>query len=218
MTEGGTFRGRRWFSVDSKSFEIKVEGEGRKEQVIITERRRGRSYWIRFREEGVRILIKAVESFRREIGRFSEGVEWRENGRRYSLELKENVAGRFIQCSVADDDGKRHRLLFPEGDGMVNGWTLLGEALRDMGFKESRADKRKPATINLLGKTENLTGDQIKKQSCANTRAPGNYQDALWLDISDYILRGDLGLLKDGVVGSWKTKSVTNTTSSEMEA
>ena len=101
---------------------------------------------------------------------------------------------------------------------MVNGWTLLGEVLRDMGFKESRGDKRKPATINLLGKTENLTGDQIKKQSCANTRAPGNYQDALWLDISDYILRGDLGLLKDGVVGSWKTKSVTNTTSSEMEA
>ena len=52
--------GRRWFSVDSKSFEFKVEGEGRKAQVIITERRRGRSSWIRFREEGVRILLKGV--------------------------------------------------------------------------------------------------------------------------------------------------------------
>ena len=218
MTEGGIFRGWRWFSVNSKSFEIKVEGEGRKEQVIITERRRGRSYWICFREKGVRILIKAVESFRREVGRFSEGVKWWENGRRYSLELKENVAGRFIQCLVADEDGKRHRLLFPEGDGMVNGWTLLGEALRDMGFKVSRGEKRKPAMINLLGKTKNLMGDQTKKQPCADTRASGNYQDSLWLDISDYILKGDLGLLKDGVVGSWKTKSVTNTISSEMEA
>ena len=210
--------GRRWFSVDSKSFEIKVEGEGRKAQVIITERRRGRSSWIRFREEGVRILLKGVESFRREAGKISEGMEWWENGRRYSLELKENDVGRFILCSVADEDGKRHRLFFPEGDGLVNGWTLLGEALQDMGFKVSRGEKRKPAMINLLGKTENLMGDQIKNQPRADTRASGNYQDALWLDISDYILKGDLGLLKDGVVGSWKSQPATNTIASEVEA
>ena len=209
---------RRWFSVDSKTFEIKVEGEGRKEQVIIIERRRGRSSWIRFREEGVRILIKGVESFRRETGKISEGVEWRENGRRYSLESKENVAGRFIQCSVADEDGKRHRLFFSEGDGLVNGWALLGEALQHMGFKVSRGEKREPATFNLLGKTENMMGDQIKKQLCADTRASRNYQDALWLNISDYISKGDLGFLKDGVVGSWKSRPVTNTIPSEMEA
>ena len=98
--------GRRWFSVDSKSFEIKVEGEGRTVQVIITERRRGRSSWIRFREEGVRILLKGVESFRREVGKISGGVEWWENSRRYSLEAKKNAAGCFILCSVADEDGK----------------------------------------------------------------------------------------------------------------
>ena len=213
-----TSRGRRWLSVDSKSFEIKVEGEGRKEQVIIIERRRGRRSWIRFREEGVRILLKGVESFRREAGKTSEGVEWWENGRRYSLDLKENGAGRLIQCSVVDEDGKRHRLFFPEGDGLVNGWTLLGEALQDLGFKRSRGEKRKPATSNILGKTENTMGDQIKKQPCADTRVAGNYQDALWLDISDYILKGDLRMLKNGVVGSWKSKPATNTISSEMEA
>ena len=94
--------GRRWFSIDSKSFEIKVEGEGRKVQVIITERRRGRSSWIHFREEGVRILLKGVKSFRREVGNISGGVEWCENGRRYSLESKKNAAGRFILCSIAE--------------------------------------------------------------------------------------------------------------------
>ena len=210
--------GRRWFSVDSKSFEIKVEGEGRKEQVIITERRWGRRSWIRFREGVVRILLKGVESFRREAGKTSEGVEWWENGRRYSLELKENDAGRFIQCSVADEDGKRHRLFFPEGVSLVNGWTLLGEALQELGFKRSRGEKRKPATSNIFRKTKNTLGDQIKKQPCADTRAAGNYQDALWLDISDYILKGDLRMLKNGVVGRWKSKPVTNTISSEMEA
>ena len=209
---------RRWFSVESKSFEIKVEGEDIKEQVIITERRRGRSSWIRFREEGVRSLIKGVDSFRREAGKISEGVEWWENGRRYSLDSKENAVGRFIQCSVTDEDGKRHRLFFPEGDGLVNGWSLLGEALQDLVFKVSRGEKRESAMINLHGKTENTMGDQIIKQSCEVARVSGNYQDASWLDISDYILKGDLGFLKDGVVGSWKSKQATNTTPSEMEA
>ena len=199
-------------------FQDQGRGEGRKEQVIITERRRGQRSWIRFREGGARILLKGVESFRRDTGKTSEGVEWWENGRRYSLDLKENGAGRFIQSSVADEDGKRHRLFFPEGDGMVNGWILLGEALQDLGFKRSREEKRKPATSNILGKTENTMGDQIKRQPCADTRAAGNYQDALWMDISDYILRGDLRMLKNGVVGSWKSKPATNTISSEMEA
>ena len=47
-------------------------------------------------------------------------MEWWENGRRYSLESNKNVAGRFILCSVADEDRKRHRLFFPEGNGLVN--------------------------------------------------------------------------------------------------
>ena len=86
-----------------------------------------------------------------------------------------------------------------------------------MGFKVSKEEKRKPATINLLGKTENLMGDQIKNQPRADTRASDS-QDALWLDISDYIIKGDLGVLKDGVVGSWKSQTAINMTSSEVEA
>ena len=61
-------------------------------------------------------------------------------------------------------------------------------------------------------------GDQIKSQPRADTRASRNYQDALWLDISDCILKGYLGYLKDGVVGSWKSQPATNTISSEVEA
>ena len=87
-------------------FRAKGGGEGRKAQVIITERRRGRSSWIRFGKEGVKILTKGAESFRRGVGKNSEGQEWRENERRYSLELRKNDGGRFILCSVADLDGK----------------------------------------------------------------------------------------------------------------
>ena len=85
--------GRRWFSVDYKSFELKEEGEGRKAQVIIIERRGGRSSWIRFGKEVINILFKGVESFRKEAGKNNTGLEWRKNGRRYSLELRKNEEG-----------------------------------------------------------------------------------------------------------------------------
>ena len=44
---------RGWFFVDFKSFEISLEGEGKKFKGIITERRRGIASWIRFGEEGI---------------------------------------------------------------------------------------------------------------------------------------------------------------------
>ena len=154
--------GRRWFSIDSKSFEFKVEGEGRKSQVFITERHKRRISWIRF-GEGARILLKGVESFRRKACKNSRGLEWRENGRRYSLELKKNDVGRFLLYSVADANGKRHRLLFPEGNGLINGWTLLVEALQDMGTKASREEKRKPDETILHRKVEIYKGGQIKE-------------------------------------------------------
>ena len=91
---------RRWFSVDSKYFELKVEEEGRKVQVIITERLRGRSSWIRFGEEGARILLKGVESIRREVGKNNRGVEWKENRRRYSLELRKMMMGALYSVSL----------------------------------------------------------------------------------------------------------------------
>ena len=138
-------------------------------------------------------------------------VEWRENDRRYSLESKKNDAGRFILCSVADEDGKRHRLFFSEGNGLVNGWTLLEEALQDMGTKESRGEKRKSTNTNFHKKAEILKEDQIKNQPCPDTMSSGKNQDTIWLDISDCILKGDLGLLKYGVAGKWKSQPATDT-------
>ena len=51
-----------YVSIDSKSFEFAVEGEGRHLRVIITERSRGRVSWIRFGKEGVKVLLKGVVS------------------------------------------------------------------------------------------------------------------------------------------------------------
>ena len=110
---------RRWFSVESKSVKIEEVGDGSKTKVIITERRWGRMSWIRFGEEGARTLLKSVVSLRTEADKNVEGLGWCENGRRYNLEMRKSFHGRFLLCSVIDLDRKRHRLLFPEGNGMV---------------------------------------------------------------------------------------------------
>ena len=46
------------------------------------------------------------------------------------MEYKENDVGRFLLCLVTDANGKRHRLFFPEENGMLNGWTVLAKALK----------------------------------------------------------------------------------------
>ena len=146
-------------------------------------------------------------------------MEWRENGRRYNLELRKNDGGRFILYSVADVDGKRHRLFFPKGNGLINGWTLLEEALQVMGTKENRGDKRKPAKTTLLGKAEIYKGVQTKDQSFAEITTSGRKnQNTIWLDNSECIPKGDLGLLKHGVVGSWKSQPATDPLLTEVEA
>ena len=121
--------------------------------MFITKRRRGHSSWIRFRKEGVKILIKGVESFRRGAGRNNEALEWRENERRYRMKLRKNE-GRLILCSVADLDGKWHGLSFPERNDLMNGWTMLAEALQAMGTMEDKGEYNKPVKSTLPSKTE----------------------------------------------------------------
>ena len=210
---------RRWFSVDYKSFELKEVGEGRKAQLFITERRRGRSSWICFGKEGVKILTKGVESLIRGAGRSSEGLEWRENDRRYCLKLRKNVGGRFILCSVADLDGKWHGLSFPEGKGLINGWSMLVEALQAMGPMEDKGENSKPAKSTFPSKTEkdkeglyhNLTSEERTIQGKEK-------QETIWLDISESISKGNLGVLKNGMLGGWKSQQKVEMSLRDLEA
>ena len=51
-------RNANWFAVEAKSFEITMDGEGKKTKYVITERSRGKVSWIRFGEEGLFNLMK----------------------------------------------------------------------------------------------------------------------------------------------------------------
>ena len=123
-------RNGNWFAVESKTFEFKREGIGKKAKCFITEWGRGIVSWIRFGVEGMTKLLLGVEECCRAFVPAKRPFEWRENGRFFRLESKENAAGRFLLCSAFDGEGKKHSLVFPEGRGFLNGWTMLAEKIR----------------------------------------------------------------------------------------
>ena len=88
-------------------------------------------------------LLKGVEECRKVYAPARRPFVWRENGRSFRLECKENKAGRFLLCSTMDVEGKKHRLIFPKGRGFLNGWALLAEKIRRLGFKPLQ-EKKKP--------------------------------------------------------------------------
>ena len=128
-------RNANWFAVEAKSFEITVEGAGKKTKYVITERSRGYVSWICFGEEGLFYLLKNVEECLNAPTLVRRSLVWSEYGRLFRLECKENKDGRFLLCSAKDVEGKNHRLFFPEGRGFLNGWALLAEKLRGLGIK-----------------------------------------------------------------------------------
>ena len=73
----------KWFFVDAKSFEISVEGEGRKLEVIITERCKGLVSWIRFREDELKNFLKGIDFCSRVLSQSRRVFDWKENGRFY---------------------------------------------------------------------------------------------------------------------------------------
>ena len=124
-----------WFAVESKSYELTMEGKGKKTKCFITERSRGVASWIRFGVEGMEKLLWGVEECCRVSVPAWRTLVWRENGRSFRLESRVNNAGRFLLCSVTDGEGKKYWLVFPEGRGLINGWRMLAGKIRGLGFK-----------------------------------------------------------------------------------
>ncbi|RVW39230.1 hypothetical protein CK203_112422 [Vitis vinifera] len=108
-------RWKRSFEVESKTFEIEVERKKGKMQVIIEERKRGVSSWIKmgpdslgFVVEGLALCIKDTQT-----GKWVRN--WRERGRTYSLSWDENKGGSFIWLGVEDLEKKRFNIFISKG-------------------------------------------------------------------------------------------------------
>ena len=129
--------GKSWFAFEAKSFEIEVEEAKRGLKGCIWERRKGITSWIRFGGRSLVRLLMGLEDCARATRVSVWKNIWEEDGRRYKMEKGSNQSGVFIRCSVRDYGGKSFNLIFPEGNGIVGGWRILAEKLRQLGVRSS---------------------------------------------------------------------------------
>ena len=216
-----------WFAVESKSFKISVEGEGRKTKFFIIERCRGLASWIRFGEEGMRKLLMGVEACCRDTSSARRSFEWKENGRSFRLEYRVNDARRYLLCSVVDVEGKKHMLFFPEGRGFVKGWSLLAEKIKGLGLKSTQETnsvksitteptKEEVKERNNLGKNQVFSWGSIGAE--ASGRGCSSMENSVWVDAGDCVPQEVFGILKYSLVGKWKTRPEFPPAGKELEA
>ena len=208
-------RNGNWFAVESKSFKFSMEGEGKKAKWFIIKRSRGIASWIRFGVEGMKKLLEGVEECCRVSVPARRPLEWWENGRYFRLERKENNAGRFILCSVNDAEGKTHKLVFPEGRGFLNGWNMLIEKIRGLGFKALQENKPMRNVKEVLSKGEEKKWTSPSKNKITwggqhklkvEEVAGSSVDSAVWMDVGDFAYGKGLGPLQFCLIGKWKTK------------
>ena len=218
-------RNENWFAVESKSFELTMEGKGKKTRYFITERSRGAASWIWFGVEGMEKLLWGVEEACRVFDPASSTLAWRENGRSFKLESKLNKAGRFLLCSVTDGEGKKHWLVFPEGRGVINGWCILAEKIRGLGFKTRQENShRRTATVDQLKMGEKSTSTRKNLGLCVGKSALKDVAEggksginAVWVEVGDCIHGKALGSLEFCLIGRWKTQPVPYPRPGELE-
>ena len=144
--------------------------------------------------------------------------DWKENGRFFKLENRENEAGCFLLCSITDGDGKKHRIFFPEGKGLIKGWALLVEKFRELGVKgkleergkvEERGKKREEIGQRVFAHNDLSFVEVTRSKTVANT---------VWVDVGDCVSKETPGVLKHCLVGRWKDLPVSLPSASNVEA
>ncbi|KAL6349008.1 hypothetical protein AAG906_033664 [Vitis piasezkii] len=192
--------GRRWFAVESKSFELLIDEVGGKLRGCIWERCKGITSWIRFGDASLSSLLAGVESCCRGRDDRSWSLVWDEEGRKYRMERRSNEAGRFLLCSVCDLEAKRFCLIFPEGKGLFGGWNILAEKLREVGVAPFGGLKD-PLSFEVLKKEKDLeprTFVDVAKSKM------GRLGDKVWLEVGRRVTPGRLEQLGPCLVGRWE--------------
>ena len=189
--------GRKWFAVESKSFELLIDVVRGKLRVCIWERCRGITSWIRFGDASLRSLLTGVKTCCRGRDDRSQSLVWEEEGRKYRLERRANEVGRFLLCFVRDLEAKRFCLIFPEGKGLSGGWNILAEKLREVGVVPIGGLKD-PLSIELLKKEKELEPRTYADVAKLKT---GRLGDKVWLELGRRVMLGRLEQLDRCIVG-----------------
>ena len=155
--------GKKWFAVEAKSFEIEIEEGKNGLRGCIRERRKGITSWIRFGRHSLSRLLSGLEDCCRATKVSVWENVWEEDGRRYKMEKGSNQSGVFIRCSVRDYGGKNYILMFPEGNGIVGGWKILAEKMRQLGVRSSDEIQREEKAEKTLREEKQRTSKPLPR-------------------------------------------------------
>ena len=130
--ETGEASRKRSFTVESKTFELALDGRKGRRQILIVEKKRGVSTWVRLGLESLGLFKEGLIHCIRddEEGRCEK--EWRERGKRFTLVRGFNRAGGFLRLGVVDLERKSFSIFLPRGRRDKRGWTAMVEMIRQM--------------------------------------------------------------------------------------
>ena len=101
-----------------------------KTQLVVLERKRGTSSWVRMGIESLGFFLEGLVHCCKDSNGGKWRRNWKENGRAYSMVRDENRGGCYIRLGVVDMENKNASIFIPKGRGAVGGWTSMIEALR----------------------------------------------------------------------------------------
>ena len=101
---------------------------------------------------------------------------------------------------VRDGEGKKHCIFFPAGKGLVNGWSILIEKLKEVVAQE-KEEKLLSNFARAGGWSENVStfAEAVKNQRRGN--------NTIWVDTGESHMRRSMGTLKNCLVGVWEERS-----------
>ena len=191
--------------MESKSFELWVDKVGGKLRGCIWEKCRGLTSWIRFGDASLISLLDGVEACCRGSDDRSWSLVWEEGGRKYRLECRSNKEGRFLLCFVCDLEAKRFCLIFLEGKGLIGGWNILAEKLRETGVVPSGGLKDS-LSLEVLRKEKKMEPRTFADVAKSKT---GRLGDKFWLELGSLNI-AELDFLKSWAYHNWLLKESLN--------
>ena len=126
------------------------------------------------------------------------------------MESQRNDEGKFLSCSATDGDGKKHGIFIPESRGLIKGWMLLADKLRELGIKGLKEEGVNKESFSLEVEKAVIgerNGSSLLGSTFAEDTKEGSCQspNMIWLEAGECLPREALVTLKFYSVGSWET-------------